>query len=215
MNEDTHQQLQHSIEGNMGFANMGSSVYGTSSFFHQDYAVQQPLNVPSYSSFPASEIDTPTGFIDAWSIHNLDSSSSGNAESSTTMNHGHLSSPSLNLSIAMGAGHVVDQEMGSIEFRDEQSVQDSRWMNPVSWEPFAQGGPLAEALQLGSFPLSACKNLSSPRDSIGTPATTVSSPSGVLHRTLFSHSDGSVCNSPTPTPAAPTSETGFHQPNSN
>ncbi|KAL7147278.1 hypothetical protein ABFS83_06G097500 [Erythranthe nasuta] len=50
-------------------------------------------------------------------------------------------------------------------------VKESAW--------FAGGGPLGEAL-------------SSPA------ATTVSSPSGVLQRTMFSHSDGgSVCNSPT------------------
>ncbi|KAL7108171.1 hypothetical protein ACP275_06G098400 [Erythranthe tilingii] len=50
-------------------------------------------------------------------------------------------------------------------------VKESVW--------FAGGGPLGEAL-------------SSPA------ATTVSSPSGVLQRTMFSHSDGgSVCNSPT------------------
>lgn len=206
MMEGTDQRWQHSME-----ANVGSSVYGSSSLFLQDYVEQQPMNVLSYSNFPAPEIDAPTGFIDAWSIHNLDSSNSGNAESSIRRNHGNLS-PSLNLSIAMAAGNIADQEMGSIECCDEQSAKDakdSRWISPVFWEPFARGGPLAEALQLGSFPISGYKNLASPRDSISAPATTVSSPTGVLHRTLFSHSDGSVCNSPTP--AAPTSEIAFQQ----
>lgn len=203
MMEGTDQRWQQSME-----ANVGSSHYGSSSLFLQDYVEQQPMNVLSYSNFPAPEIDVPTGFIDAWSIHNLDSSNSGNAESSTSRNHGNLS-PSLNLSIAMAAGNIVDQEMGSIECCDEQSAKDSRWISPVFWEPFARGGPLAEALQLGSFPISGCKNLASSRDSISAPDTTVSSPTGVLHRTLFSHSDGSVCNSPTP--AAPTSENVFQQ----
>lgn len=59
------------------------------------------------------------------------------------------------------------------------------------------GGPLAEAF----------KNPASPHDSVTTVATTVESPTGVLHRTLFSHSDGSVCNSPTF--PAPMSEVAF------
>ncbi|KAG6383697.1 hypothetical protein SASPL_156541 [Salvia splendens] len=180
------QQQQHFIESNMGFVNVGSSssVYGSTSLFNQDYV--EPLNALSYSNFSA-----PEGFIDAWSMSNLDSISSGNAESSVTTNHGNLS-PSLNLSIVMAA---ADQEMGSIE-------QDPRWINPLYWEPFARGGPLAEALQPGSVAISGC-------DLVSAPATNVSSPTGVLHRTLFSHSDGSVCSSPAP--AAPASEIAFHR----
>ncbi|XP_057804304.1 growth-regulating factor 2-like [Salvia miltiorrhiza] len=197
--DGTDQRWQHLIDSNMGFVNVGSSsVYGSSSLYHQDYVEQQPLDVLSYSNFSAPEIDAPTGFIDAWSINNLDSSNSGNAESSVTTNHGNLS-PSLNLSIAMAAGNIVDQEMGSLECCDERHP---RWINPLYWEPFARGGPLAEALQPGSVTISGC-------DSISAPATNVSSPTGVLHRTLFSHSDGSVCSSPAP--AAPTSEIAFHR----
>ncbi|KAL1557724.1 growth-regulating factor 2-like [Salvia divinorum] len=182
------QQQQHFIESNMGFVNVGSSsVYGSTSLFNQDYA--EPLNALSYSNFSA-----PEGFIDAWSMNNLDSSNSGNAESSVTTNHSNLS-PSLNLSIAMAA----DQEMGTIEFCDEK---DPRWISPLYWEPFARGGPLAEALHPGSVTISGC-------DSVSAPATNVSSPTGVLHRTLFSHSDGSVCSSPAP--AAPASEIAFHR----
>ncbi|KAH6756273.1 hypothetical protein C2S53_003693 [Perilla frutescens var. hirtella] len=200
--DGTDHRWQHLSEANMGFVNVESSVYGSSSLFHQGYVEQQPFNVLPYSNFSA-----PTGFIDAWSINNLESSNSANAESSLT-NHGNLS-PSLSLSIAMAAGDIADQEMGSIECCDEQSAHDSRWISPVCWEPFAQGGPLAEALQPGLVSITGCKDLASPRDSISAPTTTVSSPTGVLHRTLFSHSDGSVCNSPTP--AAPTSEIAFQQ----
>lgn len=191
------QRWQHLIESNMGFVNVGtSSVNDSSSLFTQDYLEQQQsLNMLSYSNFSAPEINAPTGFIDAWSINNLDSSNSGNAESSVTTNYGNLS-PSLNLSIAMAAGDIVDQAMRSIECCDEK---DPRWTDPLYWEPFVRGGPLAEALQPGSVAISSC-------DSISAPATNVSSPTGVLR--LFSHSDGSVCSSPVP--AAPTSEIAFN-----
>ncbi|KAG6433051.1 hypothetical protein SASPL_104656 [Salvia splendens] len=195
--DGSDQRWQHLIESNTGYVNVGiSSVNDSSSLFTQDYLEQQQsLNMLSYSNFSAPGINAPTGFIDAWSINNLDSSNSGNAESSVTMNHGNMS-PSLNLSIAMAAGNIVDQSMRSIECCDEK---DPRCIDPLYWEPFARGGPLAEALQPGSVAISSC-------DSIGAPATNVSSPTGVLH--LFSHSDGSVCSSPVP--AAPTSEISFN-----
>ncbi|KAK4384791.1 Growth-regulating factor 7 [Sesamum angolense] len=187
--------------------------YSSSALFHQDYVEEQPLNVLSYPNFPAPEIEVPAGFIDAWSIDNLNSNNHGSSEPSISTNLGNLS-PSLNLSIAMAAGSLLDEEMGkvqmggSVKFYDEQSTKDSSWSSPVSWEPFARGGPLAEALHPGSVTI-GCINPASPHDSISTPATTVSSPSGVLHRTLFSHSDSSVCNSPTF--AAPPSEVAFQR----
>ncbi|KAI3457944.1 hypothetical protein Pfo_014607 [Paulownia fortunei] len=199
--DGAEQRWQHLIEANMGFANEGYSIYGSSALFHQDYVEQHPLNVLTYSSFPAPEVEAPTGFIDAWSVDNLNSSNNGNAESSLSTNHGNLS-PSLTLSIAMAAGDVVDEEMGmvqmggSVKCCDEHSTKDSRWLSPVCWEPLPPGGPLAEALQLGSVAV-GCIKPASPHDSISNPATTVSSPSEVLHRTMFSHSDSSVCNSPT------------------
>ncbi|XP_057774169.1 uncharacterized protein LOC130993335 [Salvia miltiorrhiza] len=81
------------------------------------------------------------------------------------------------------AGGFIDERDVSLDLSMAMAVgkqidddfDAAKWLSPVSWE---RGGPLAEAL---------------------SPATTVSSPSGVLHRTLFSHSDGSVCNSPTAT----------------
>ncbi|KAL0321610.1 UNVERIFIED_CONTAM: Growth-regulating factor 7 [Sesamum calycinum] len=207
------QKWQHLFEANMGIANEGSFIYNSSALFHQDYVEEQPLNVLSYPNFPAPEIEVPAGFIDAWSIDNLNSNNNGSSEPSISTNLGNLS-PSLNLSIAMAAGSLLDEEMGkvqmggSVKFYDEQSTKDSSWSSPVSWEPFARGGPLAEALHPGSVTI-GCINPASPHDSISTPATTVSSPSGVLHRTLFSHSDSSVCNSPTF--AAPPSEVAFQR----
>lgn len=185
MTDESDQRWQHLMEPNMGFVNVGSSVYGSSSLFHQDY--EQPLiNALPYSNYPAPEMEAPAGFIDAWSLNNLESNSNGNAESSSITRNGGNLSPSLNLSIAMAAGNIADQEMGNF---DEQGGKDPRWISPLFWEPFSQGGPLAEALKPGSV---------------------VSSPTGVLHRTLFSHSDGSGCSSPAPA-AAPSSEIAFHR----
>ncbi|KAL8538173.1 hypothetical protein ACS0TY_000219 [Phlomoides rotata] len=106
----------------------------------------------------------------------------GNVESSGPREPESLST-SLNLSISMASGRHSDQD----DF------------GPVYWGPFT-GGPLGEALPGG-------KNPASPHDSVTTVATTVESPTGVLHRTLFSNSDGSVCNSPTF--PAPMSEVAF------
>lgn len=158
------------------------------SSFDQDFAVQQPLNLFSYPNFPSQS----TGFIDAWSIENLNSRS---VESSISLSEGDLS-PSLNLSMAMAVGEVLDEQMRNIE--TEAPVEDRNddgGIEKTIW--WGGGGPLGEALQQGA---------STPASPLGTPATTVSSPSGVLHRTLFSHSDGSVCNSPT----ALAPETSYH-----
>lgn len=105
--------------------------------------------------------------MEGWPMDNMNSRNQGSVES---VSEGDVS-PSLNLSMAMAVGSALDEQMRNIQ---------------TDWEPFARGGPLGEALQPAS-----------PYNSISTPATTVSSPSGVLHWTLFSHSDGSVCNSPT------------------
>ncbi|KAL8534657.1 hypothetical protein ACS0TY_010620 [Phlomoides rotata] len=102
-----------------------------------------------------------------------------------SMNDGDLS-PSLNLSMAMAAGNIVDREMRSIQMSnnvEDRKTKDSTWLNPG---PFL--GPLGEVLAVGG------STPASPYNSISTPAT---SPSGVLHWTLFSQSDSSVCSSPT------------------
>ncbi|KAI3471257.1 hypothetical protein Pfo_027920 [Paulownia fortunei] len=109
------QPWQHLMEANMGLANQGFSDYSSSApIFHQDYVEQQPMNVFSYPNFPAPEIEAPTGFIDAWSIDNLNNRNNGNVESSISLNEGDLS-PSLNLSMAMAAGNVLDEEKRNIQ----------------------------------------------------------------------------------------------------
>ncbi|KAK6129381.1 hypothetical protein DH2020_036897 [Rehmannia glutinosa] len=187
------QPWQHLIEANMGLLSDYSS-YGP--IFDQDYVDQHPMNVFSYPKFPTPEIEVPNGFIDAWSIDNLNTTKNRNHEPSISLNDGDLS-PSLNLSMAMAAGNVLDEEMRNIQMGSnkdcDDETKDSIWA-------FARGGPLGEALHA----IGGGLDPASPYNSISTPATTVSSPSGVLHRTVFSHSDGSVCNSPTF--AAPPSE---------
>ncbi|XP_051142464.1 growth-regulating factor 2-like [Andrographis paniculata] len=185
---------------NMGFSTEGSSsLYSCSGpAFDQGFEDHHhSLNLFTYSN----EIEPPTGFIDAWSIDNLNNGSHNNSEGNgKSMNQG----PSLDLSMAMAVGSILDEGMGKVQLEcyNEQS-KNSNWLSShVSWQPFAQGGPLAEALHPGSM------NPPSPHDSISTPATTVSSPSGVLQRTFFSHSDSSVCNSPT-FAAAHASEVAF------
>ncbi|KAL2550833.1 Growth-regulating factor 2 [Forsythia ovata] len=224
----TNLQWQHLMDTDI--ANEGSIYNTNASVFHQDYVENQPLNVFSYADYLApdhvvphsggdqcyigsfldtglvslekhSQIETPRGFIDAWSNNN------GNAESSVSSDQGNFPPSSLTLSMAMAAGNMLDEQMKKIatgsgvrDYNDHKQ-EDSSWRGPVSSVPFAQGGPLAEALQPGSASLRGL-NSASPYYSISPSATTVSSPSGVLQRTLFTHSDSSVCNSPTL--AAPT-----------
>ncbi|CAA3011657.1 growth-regulating factor 7-like [Olea europaea subsp. europaea] len=210
-------------------ANEGSVYNTNASVFHQDYVENQSMNVFSYTDYPApdhavhqsgndqgyigsflnpglvslekhSHTETPRGFIDAWSYNN------GNAESSVSSDQGNFPSSSLTLTMAMAAGNIIDEQMekietGSVRDYDDHKREDSSWLGPVSFMPFAQGGPLAEALRPKSTTLKG-SNSASLYYSISPSATTVSSPSGVLHRSSFSHSDGSGCNSPTL--AAPT-----------
>lgn len=187
-----------------------SSIYGgtNSSILHHGFA-EEPPNLFSYTDLPREEdihssrnnddchlflnsdlisLKQPQmedyrisrGFIDAWSNGNLETI---NNEPSISSSQGKLSPSSLNLSIAMAA----------------DSADHHKDCPPVSnWLPFSSGGPLAEVLQPsymagGSNPASP---YASNADSISPPATSVSSPSGVLQRALFSQSDGSVCNSP-------------------
>lgn len=235
---DAGQQWQHLVDASVGFGDEGSIYSSIASVFHRDYVQQQPWNMSSYTNFPAPEdvfkcssggesnigaffnpdlvfLDkqpqnkSSRGFIDAWSNS---SNENGNFESSLSSERVNLSTCSLDLSMAMGAENVLDEEMrkNQVEFGVDDSHGHSRWLRPVSSTSFAQGGPLAEALRPVSVAgggVGVGSNPGSPYDSISTPATTVSSPSGVLHWTLFSHSDSSVCNSPTI--AAATTPEGF------
>ncbi|KAL3650594.1 hypothetical protein CASFOL_006997 [Castilleja foliolosa] len=173
--EGVEQRWKHLMEPNIGLLT-NDAFSSYTHVYDEDYTGQLPPNIFSYPNFPTPEIEAPIGFIDAWSIDNPNTRKDGiNPE----LNDDNLS-PSLDLSMAMA-------------YRDDSNKsKDPIWSGPFSCEPFARGGPLGEALHaIGSNPGSP------PHNSMGT---NVSSP-----RTLFSHSDGSVCNSPT-TFGAPPSE---------
>ncbi|GER46743.1 growth-regulating factor 1 [Striga asiatica] len=178
-------ETQKGAQGDLGlimendaFPNKGSSsVYIPNELSNQDYCSNQvDHQMPTFTDFP---ID----LVNAWSIDNLNDNSN-NYSSLPADSEGF--SPWLNLSMGLAGGPALDQEIGvAVDFCDE----NVRWSSgPVYYsEPFGQGGPLAEALG---------PNPTSPHDSVSGLGTAVSSPSGVIQRTLFSHSDGSVCNSP-------------------
>ncbi|XP_019200415.1 PREDICTED: growth-regulating factor 7 [Ipomoea nil] len=139
-------------------------------------------------------------FINAWA--------NGSIASNTNTNNTDTGSCAYALSLAMAAGNTLDSEMGveggnagNCDEEDNTMCSNLTLRSPVSWVPFASGGPLAEVLkpsqqQHHHHPSSS--SYISNGDSISPAGTTVSSPSGVLQKTnLFSQSDGSVCNSPT------------------
>lgn len=193
------------------------SIYNTStsSIFQQDYG-EEPMNLLSLPEIGNSNNDEynlffnpyqpPRDFIDAWSNDN--NPNSENNDSSSVAANGNLSPSSLNLSMAMAVSNSLDEEMGQIQMglggvRDtnhHHKSQVSSWLSPVPWMGSTPGGPLAEVLRPSSLAIGS--NPGSPYggkncDAISPPATSASSPSGVLHRTMLSLSDSSVCNSPT------------------
>ncbi|OIT08245.1 PREDICTED: growth-regulating factor 8-like isoform X1 [Nicotiana attenuata] len=155
--------------------------------------------------------EAPRDLINAWSNDNIynNSNNENMEEGSLWPSEGNISPSSLTLSMAMAAGNALDEDMGLESSVMNNSYQNKSW-EKFSWVPFASGGPLAEVLHpsssinQGENPASS---YTSNCDSISPAATTVSSPSGVLQRTMFSHSDGSVCNSPILAPPTNTSET--------
>lgn len=204
------------------------SVYNTSQadpsiFQHNNYEVEeQQLNLLSLPQMGNSSTDDynlfmnaynpPRDFIDAWSNDSNPHSENIKNDSCSGVNNGNLSPCSLNLSMAMG---VNDSEMGNqIQMLEEgsdtsQRCQGMSWLSPVSWMVSAPGGPLAEVLRpsnviVNSNPGSPCAGKNC--DAISPQAT---SPSGVLHRTMLSLSDNSVCNSPTVAAAAAPEIVGF------
>lgn len=197
------------------------SVYNTSPadqgmFQQNNYGVEdQQLSLLSLPQIGNSNTDDynlfmnaynpPRDFIDAWSNDNNPSSENIKNDSCSGVNNGNLSPCSLNLSMAMG---VNDSELGQMQILEEGSDSSRRcqglsWLSPVSWMVSGPGGPLAEVLRpsnvtVNSNPGSPCAGKNC--DAISPQAT---SPSGVLHRTMLSLSDNSVCNSPTVAAAAP------------
>lgn len=136
----------------------------------------------------------PRSFIDAWSNSTV-------ANKSCVSSSGKLSPSSLTLS--MGGCNSINEGMSQTQigsgFNENHSkAHVASWLTPASWvaQQAQPGGPLAEVLRSSSLTVS---NPSSPvhgKGDSGSPvATTVSSPSGVLQKTLASLSDSSGSSS--------------------
>ena len=158
---------------------------------------------------------TARGFIDAWCTGvSDDHNANSGAENSVSSDGKHsLSSHSL----SMGVNNIRVDEMSSIHMGLGVSESDqnheyaskshlSSWLAPASWATSTPGGPLAEVLMPSKIAAAAAategySNPSSPITGNGNfcspPVTEMSSPSGVLQRTLASFSDSSGSSSPT------------------
>jgi len=168
-----------------------------------------PLIVPMENLQP----EKTRGFIDAWS--NTETGEN-NAAAATTKNSaasiGKLSLSSLDLSKGGGA---VNEDLGNVNIglglmepiantHTDTKISLSNWLNPAPWVASTLGGPLAEVLRSSTVPGTineATSNTTSPAttrvESHSPLGTMVSSPSGVLQKTLVSLSDSSSNSSPT------------------
>uniref|UniRef100_A0A803L2C9 Growth-regulating factor n=1 Tax=Chenopodium quinoa TaxID=63459 RepID=A0A803L2C9_CHEQI len=153
--------------------NMNSSVF-------QQQFEGEPLNLNSQSGHNPTKSDElgllERPLFDAWSI-----GMAGNNK-----NNG---SSKLSLSSSNGGNsNVIDDEMCQIHMG--LGLIDS-WVSSST----TPGGPLAEVLRPGNMALSDVSEV----EFVTPPATAVSSPSGVLQKTLATFSDSSESNSPTTT----------------
>lgn len=171
-----------------------------------------PLLVPMKNLQP----EKPRGFIDAWSNAETAQSNANTNNKNSAASIGKLSLSSLDLS--MGGGAVsedvdnVNMGLGLMETygktHTDTKISLSNWHNPAPWVASSStlGGPLAEVLR--SSTVTATTNEAT-SNATSSPATTthaesnsplgtmVSSPSGVLQKTLISLSDSSNNSSPT------------------
>ncbi|KZV40951.1 growth-regulating factor 6-like [Dorcoceras hygrometricum] len=182
--ESTENNWQHLMKkGNLDFlANGFFSTRGFNPTLHQDC-------VETSNPFPYSSFQAQSGVINTWSMDN------DNATSCPVSLHQGNAFPSLYLSMDVASANVLDGESNKIEIEVGLEDSDDCYVADTRSLPCYRGGPLGEALQPLSVGVES-SNPASPYDSVHTTATTVSSPSGVLHRTSFSHSENSVCNSP-------------------
>ncbi|XP_073304706.1 growth-regulating factor 7-like isoform X1 [Primulina huaijiensis] len=197
--ESTENNWRHLMtKANLDLLTNEFSTCSPSPIFHQDC-------VETSSPFSYLNFQAQTGVVNAWSM-DYESSKNCNATSCPVPLHQGNLSPSLNLSMAVASGNVLDGETSKFEIEHGLKYSDDCYVADRRWLPFSRGGPLGEALQPLVTGVEG-SNPASPYDSVHTTATTVSSPSGVLHRTLFSQSENSVCNSPAGT--APSLEYAF------
>ncbi|KAL5192565.1 Growth-regulating factor 7 [Glycine soja] len=183
-----------------------------------------PLLVPMKNLQP----EKPRGFIDAWSNAETAQSNANTNNKNSAASIGKLSLSSLDLS--MGGGAVsedvdnVNMGLGLMETygktHTDTKISLSNWHNPAPWVASSStlGGPLAEVLR--SSTVTATTNEAT-SNATSSPATTthaesnsplgtmVSSPSGVLQKTLISLSDSSNNSSPTVASSRANSEMAF------
>ncbi|KAF8379926.1 hypothetical protein HHK36_027391 [Tetracentron sinense] len=182
----------------------------------------------------SNHIQTPRRFIDAWSTAGTENITETSNKSPVSSNGKHtLSSLTLSMPGGIGTNEDMNQIQMGLGITDSDNAgglksQHLSWMTPVPWIASPPGGPLAEVLR----PSTATRRCSSTNsksscggsgdgdglnlmsdgwvggggDAGSPPATTISSPSGVLHKTIASLSDSSGTSSPTFIAAAAKSE---------
>lgn len=213
---------------------IGSTAESSLDNFNPFLAKEEPLNLSFSTGYPSSEIhhfsknqffldsyslpldkpqiENPKGFIDAWS----NSVSAGNSSRCSVSSGENISLSSLTLSV--GGNHSIEDEMGRAHLGfslldsdrnpSKNNSHATSWLGSTSWVSSTPGGPLAEVLGPGIN--ATLSNPPSPgagnEDPGSVLTTTVSSPSGVLHRKLASLSDSSGGSSPTPSSSMARSE---------
>ncbi|XP_068635972.1 growth-regulating factor 4-like [Aristolochia californica] len=206
---------------NLNFSDFGSAA----SESRQNDQCCLYLNSDLSSLEDPNRRDPPRRFIDAWSISARDAATTAAATNNSKIcisPGGKLPISSLTLSMPSGNEEDFDHIQMSLsvtDSEDRESVARPNWSNSVPWLASPLGGPLGEVLQssttagsnsasphggCSSSGKSSCGGLnlmiegwaegSSPRES---PPRVVSSPTGVLQKTLASLSDSSGCSSPT------------------
>ena len=220
----TDQQWHPLMQTKMGFNYESSFSTTNASMFKQSH-VDEPLNQNLYAYFRNYEdprnkdlslssnpdmvstqkphTGTTRGFFDAWSNTVSEENMANSSNMCSVSSNGRLS-PSSSLTLSMGGGgNSIGEEIGQIQMglgligRDQNNDNStkshlSNWLTPTSSIAPTPGGPLAEVLRP-----STTSNHSSPilGDSSNSPAIMVSSPSGVLQRTIPSLSDSSANSS--------------------
>ncbi|KAL1822322.1 hypothetical protein ACET3Z_009100 [Daucus carota] len=176
------------------------STTNPSIFQHSNYEKEQELSLLSIPEIENSSTDeytmflspyyNPRDFIDVWSNDSNPEYYSKNKSSGAA--DANVSPSSLDFSMTMAVRDTFDNEMGQMEMEENRDAyercRDLNLLSPISWMGSDSGGPLAEVLR----PTNAADG-----DVISPLATSASSPTGVLQRTMLSLSDSSVCNSPT------------------
>ncbi|XP_027942618.1 growth-regulating factor 2 isoform X1 [Vigna unguiculata] len=167
-----------------------------------------PLVVPVENLQP----EKPRGFIDAWSNTETGENNAPTNNKNSAASIGKLSLSSLDLSMGGGA---VNEDVGNVNIglglmesiantHTDTKISLSNWLNPAPWVASTLGGPLAEVLRSSTVTATttneATSNTPSPAtthvESNSPLGTMVSSPSGVLQKTLVSLSDSSSNSSP-------------------